>query len=137
MSAEMDFASYIANMPDEERISLLSSMWPARVLADVMELNGAKVRGGDVQHALARLGLRLVSVDEADLERIRPAVEARYAAITESVLCECGLEWVRLRDVDDTGSGWWHHGDEDSVGGFWRKCWAGNRAPSRRSASQQ
>jgi hypothetical protein len=129
MSAEMGFVNYIVNMPEAEQASLLNSMWPARVLADAMQLNGAKVRGGDVQHALARLGLRLVSVDEPDPERTRPAAEARYAAVTESAPCDCGFEWVRLRDADDSGSGWWHHGEEDDENGFYRKCRAGNRAP--------
>lgn len=132
MSAEIGFVNYITNMPDTERASLLDSMQPARVLADAMQLNGAKVRGGDVQHALARLGLRLVSVDEPDPGRTYLAADARYAALVESTVCDCGFEWVRLRGADDIGAGWWHHGEEDDENGFYRKCKAGNHAPRRR-----
>ena len=131
MSAE-GLANYIISMPEAERASLLNSMQPAIVLADAMQLNGAKVRGGDVQHALARLGLRLVSVDESDSERTLQAVEARYAAITESAPCDCGFEWVRLQDADETGAGWWHHGQENDENGYNRKCGEGNHAPRRR-----
>jgi hypothetical protein len=127
MSAQEEFANYIISMPEAERASLLDSMETAVVLANLMQLNGAKVRGGDVQHALARLGLRLVSVDDGD-----PAIaaQARLAAVVETADCACGGTWVRQRDAAGPGAGWWHE-EPDDPGGVWRRCEEGNRPPRK------
>ena len=127
----MDIES-IKSMSTAEQEALLDNLRTACVLADAMQINGARVMGGDVQEALGRLGLRLV-IDSPGLEPACGAAQARLYDITDTAGCDCGQKWVRLRDVDGPGSGWWHNGDADyNDDCFFRKCPDGFRAPARK-----
>ena len=140
----MSVQDAIQALPGAERDSLAPSMYAAVVLAAAMQLEGAKVGGGDVQAALARTGLRLVSIDPADDQADQLPTNAagrnaerRLGALIEDQPCPCGSRWLRLADVSGPGAGWWHEGDEydaregTDYPGLFRKCYAGNRPRAR------
>lgn len=114
----------LTNLPQAEIRTLANQSEAYRLLADVMQLNGAGVMIGDVMSAMARLGLRLVSVDGGD-----PGdnAQSRLGAITETQHCTCDGVWVRLTDAEGTGAGWWHR--EDGEYRFSRKCPSNGRKP--------
>ena len=121
--------SSLSELPETELQSLCQNTAVARVLTDAMRLEGARALGGDVIMALARAGLRLVSIDSADPAGASTAAEARMSKITETRECACGLSvWARLTNVTGPGAGWWHRDEED--GYTTRKCPEGNRKPS-------
>jgi len=114
--------SELAQLPEAEMRSLAGQAELARVFASAMQLNGARTMSGDVLSALARLGLRLTSVDDGDASF---NAQARLDTITESQPCSCGDMWLRLTNSDDgPGIGWWHRSSEDYTT---RKCEDGGR----------
>jgi hypothetical protein len=113
----------LTNLSEAEIRSLANQGETYRLLADVMQLNGAGVMIGDVMSGMARLGLRLVSVDDGD-----PGdnAQARLNAITDTQPCSCDCLWMRLTDAEGPGVGWWHRDDEHH---FTRKCPDNGRKP--------
>jgi hypothetical protein len=113
----------LTNLSSAEIASLANQSEAYRSLADVIQLNGAGVMIGDVMAGMARLGLRLVSVDDGDPS---DTAQARLSAITETRHCSCDGVWVRLTDAEGPGVGWWHRDDEHH---FTRKCPDSGRKP--------
>ena len=107
----------LTELPKAERRSLAKQGEAARLFADIMQLNGARVRSGDVLDAMARLGLRFVSVDDGDPSA---NAQARAAAITEVQDCRCDGVWIRLTDAEEPDAGWWHQYDYNER--LTRKC---------------
>jgi hypothetical protein len=90
----------------------------AAFLADIMQLNGAGVRAGDVLNAMRLLGLRLAG-DARDGDE--GATQAAHDALVEAENCpKCGGVRVRMKDTDHPGAGWWHRADRGS--GYVRRC---------------
>jgi hypothetical protein len=96
----------------------------ALLMADAMQLGGAKVRAGDLFNALDTLDLALTRKhpDTATTPR------ERYEEATESLPCDCGGIWARLTNDDSNPTGWWHiESDHDRY--TTRKCPAGTAGP--------
>jgi hypothetical protein len=118
----------LANMSEAEQRSLYEQIDTYRIIADVMQLNGAGVLSGDIMSAMVRLGLRVVSVNDGDIE---DNAQARLDALTDEEFCNCepNARWMRLKDEDGPGNGWWHRDDGHH---FTRKCPEGKTRPRKR-----